>query len=373
MTPIVRLVAKDYERFTGIGRYANILTEHLQARGVDAALITPAYPLPGFTAELAKRFGYDLTAFFKSYPFSIDAPNDAVIHLTTQSLATIFAFKRQPRSVITVHDILPYILRDTPGFSHYRHALERWFDIWAMRSLGRACRLIADSEYTKQTLIEHLRLPADQIDVVYLGIDHTIFQHRPIQTGIIEQQKLARENGEQYILYVGSEAPRKNLATLIRAFGALYKTMPRLRLIKVGKAQHEAQRAPLLALMDELHMRDAVIFIDRVSDDELVDLYNFVDVSVQPSLYEGFGFPVLEAMACGAPVVCADASSLPELAGDAALRFEPRSVDALVEVLKSLLNSEAERAELRQRGLVQAAQFTWERTADQTLAVYERL
>lgn len=374
--PTIHLVAKDHSAKTGIGRYAQTLYHALGAADVPVAFHTPSYPFPAWTQAIPKRMGYDLDTFFRSYPFAVPpAAQSGILHLTTQSLATIFAFKRVTPSVITVHDILGYLLRDKPDMSHYRHGLEKFMDTWAVRSLRRADWLIADSEYTRQTIIDSVGISGERISVVYLGIDAQTFQPRAPKTDIAARYGLHTDVDAkaQYLLYVGSESPRKNLSMLIDALNLLAPDFPDLRLIKAGAAHDTVQHERLLQKIETLGLRNRVIFIDNMSEDELVDLYNQVDVAVQPSFYEGFGFPVLEAMASGTPVVSSNATSLPELAGDAALSVSPHDAAEMAAAIRRILTDSTLATDLRTRGIAQARTFTWSRTVEQTLAIYRQI
>jgi glycosyltransferase involved in cell wall biosynthesis len=173
------------------------------------------------------------------------------------------------------------------------------------------------------------------------------------------------------VLYVGSEAPRKNLSTLIDALQSVRAAHPDVMLVKVGRPQFDTERQRLIEQVAQRGLADNVIFLDEVGLDDLVALYNLCDVFVLPSLYEGFGFPALEAMACGTPVVAANAASLPELVGDAALTVDPRSSEHIADAVGRLLNSAELRADLSSRGKAHVTQFTWERTARLTLAAYD--
>ncbi len=177
----------------------------------------------------------------------------------------------------------------------------------------------------------------------------------------------------RYLLYVGSEEPRKNLPRLMLAFRDLHEQFPDLRLIKLGSVQYGPQAGELRRQVIELGLQDAVLFLDHVSDDDLAGFYNLAALFVFPSLLEGFGLPVLEAMACGTPVVTSNAASLPEVAGDAALLVDPLDVVQLTHAMQRVLTQPELAAGLRRKGLARAAMFTWERTARETIAVYERV
>jgi glycosyltransferase involved in cell wall biosynthesis len=205
---------------------------------------------------------------------------------------------------------------------------------------------------------------------VPLGVDPRRFHpdrptdELPARFGLVE--------GERYVIYVGSEDPRKNLPALWRAFARVLARHPEARLLKVGTAHHQAERARLEELGRQLGIASAVRFLGQVSDEALRSLYGLAAVCVVPSLYEGFGLPVLEAMACGAPVVCSNRTSLPEVAGDAALLAEPEP-ESLAAAIEQVLADPARQDDLRQRGLRRAAAYTWRRTAEQTAAAYEDL
>lgn len=365
----VRLIAKNASEISGISNYARQLHAAYQAAGVNASLESPApTPIPGVLRRAAQAFGYDASAFFRSYPLSVQDAPDSIMHLTSQTLGATLTFRRPARTVITVHDILPYVLRSVPEMNHYQHRVERFFDSLAVHNLKKADMIVTDSAYTKQTLIDVLSFPDDRMRVVHLGIDHARF--RPLPSVIGARLRFGLPDSAPLVLYVGSEAPRKNLIGLVDAFQQVRDAHPDALLVKVGRPQFDAERRRLIEQIKRRGLTDRVVFLDEVGFDELVTLYNACDVFVLPSLYEGFGFPALEAMACGAPVVAANTSSLPELVGDAALPVDPRNPEHIAEAIVRLLDSADLRAEFSARGRAHVAQFTWERTARQTLTAY---
>jgi glycosyltransferase involved in cell wall biosynthesis len=183
---------------------------------------------------------------------------------------------------------------------------------------------------------------------------------------------------ERFILYVGTIEPRKNLTALLEAYAALMERLsvcdlrPALsdvRLVIVGKKGWLYEG--FFRRLHELGLEDRVLFTGYVPDEDLPAIYSAADLFVFPSLYEGFGLPVLEAMACGTPVIASNASSLPEVAGEAGIMIAPHDVRGLAEAMERLLMDKQLRAELRARGLERAKQFTWERAAAMTLEVYQ--
>jgi len=176
----------------------------------------------------------------------------------------------------------------------------------------------------------------------------------------------------QYLLFVGTFEPRKNVAGLLNAYGILRESeKDKPPLVLAGRRGWLFDET--LAQVDRLGLRDHIVFLDTPSDDDLLALYSGAMALVLPSHYEGFGLTVLEAMACGAPVVISDRGSLPEIAGDAALVVDPDDVDALAGAMRRVVGDAEVRARLRERGLARAAEFGWERCARETLAVYDRV
>ena len=201
----------------------------------------------------------------------------------------------------------------------------------------------------------------EKITVVYPGRDEPLARVDPAP--VRARYGLAPD----YLLHVGTLQPRKNLARLMEAAASLRARWPELQLVLAGQPGWQA--GPILA-QARAHS-DSVRLLDYVPDDDLPGLYSGARAFVFPSLYEGFGFPVLEAMACGTPVVCSNTSSLPEVAGEAALLMDPEDTAALAGAIGRLLEDTALRENLIARGLEQARKFSWERAAQETLAVLD--
>lgn len=263
-------------------------------------------------------------------------------------------------SVVTIHDL---------GYLHYpeKHPpIERTYLAWSTRYSVRVARqVIAVSQVTRHDLIQLNRVPQDKIRVIYSGVDDLL---RPIS----DQEKLRALRArlgipEPYILHVGSVQPRKNLDRLIEAFGQVKDIIPDLSLVLAGRAGWRSAR--LMERITRPDIAERIIVTGYVPDLDLPALYSGAAVYAFPSLYEGFGFPALEAMACGTPVVCANSSSLPEIAGDAALTFAPTDTRALAEALARLLTDAALRDSLREKGFQRVQAFTWQAAARETLSV----
>jgi glycosyltransferase involved in cell wall biosynthesis len=366
----VALVVKRGPGATGTSRYAEWLRRELGPAGVSVEVAAPdpfpPWERPGRALAAA---GLDLRAFFASYPFRAAVGQADLVHLTTQTLATLLVWQRWRRpTVVTVLDIIPYLIRDRPDLRPFGHALDAAFYRLALVGLRRADALIAISEYTRRTLIETLGVAPERVHTVPLAVDHAVF--KPVAVGPDFDQRHGLPPDGQVVLYVGSDDPRKDLPSLLRAFALARARRPGATLVLAGPRQFPGAREGLVALAGELGIAERVRFLGAVPDADLAGLYSRSDLLVLPSLYEGFGLPPLEAMACGTPVVCARTSSLPEVVGDAGLLVAAGRPDELADAIVDLLSDRAKRAELSARGRARAAAFTWERVAAATQAVY---
>ncbi len=258
--------------------------------------------------------------------------------------------------VTVVHDILPlFFPREFPRHQWYVRVL-------VPAVLRHSARVVAISEQTARDLVTHYRFPHQRITVVPPGVDCIRFSPRR------RFERLRPEHGwTRYVLFVGNLAPHKNLHRLLRAFA---RVRGDVALVLAGD-RHPRHRQSLESLVDQLGIRDRVHFLGFVPDDDLPRLYAGAACVVIPSLYEGFGLPVLEAMACGAPVVASNAGALPEAAGDAAVLIDPYDEAGLAAAMQRVLDDTAFAGSLIERGLARARQFTWEKTARGVLeAIY---
>jgi glycosyltransferase involved in cell wall biosynthesis len=272
---------------------------------------------------------------------------------------------RHGRTVITVHD-LSFLLVPDCAEAKLRAHLER-----VVPSSVRAADFVtADSENTRNELTALLDVAPNRVSVVYGGVEG---RFQPIDDELVlaaTRQKFGLNF--PFVLYVGTIEPRKNLVRLLRAFTLLKRDHEiAQRLVLAGGLGWLYQ--DVLHEFEELAASDSVIFLGRVPDADLPALYSLCDLFVFPSLYEGFGLPPLEAMACGRAVICSNTSSLPEVVGDAGVLISPFDVDALAGAMLGLLRDPDRRAELGQRGVERARRFTWERSARQLLAIYRKL
>ncbi|MFI5271435.1 MAG: glycosyltransferase family 4 protein [Ktedonobacterales bacterium] len=264
--------------------------------------------------------------------------------------------------VLTVHDLAIYHFPE--AFRRFNRTAGKWL---FERSVARASALIAVSEATRRDLVELLGVADDRIHVVPEAADARFRQAVP-EAEMARVRARYRLDGS-YVLAVGTAEPRKNFGRLVAAFLAATQGLARPpRLVVVGDAGWLT--APLHARLAELERAGIVRVTGYVPRADLPALYAGATAFAYPSLYEGFGLPVLEALACGAPVVTSDGSAMAEVAGNAALLVAPQSVEAIAAALRRLLTDPALVRSLRQRAPQRAAAFTWERTARATLAVY---
>ena len=262
--------------------------------------------------------------------------------------------------VITIHD-LSFIRFPTL----FRPANRFYLTMLTRLSARRARRLIAVSAHTAAETTRLLGIPSERIDVVYHGVDPA-FHPLPADEVAVFRQR--RGLPERFVLCVGTLEPRKNQTRLVEAFARIHDGQVKLVLVG-GKGWLYDE---LFTRVEALGLSKEIIFPGYVMNDELPLWYNAATILAYPSLYEGFGMPVLEAQACGTPVLTSNVSSLPEAAGDAASMVDPYDVEALAAELDRLLTDKPLRHELRKRGLAHASQFTWPLMAQETADVYRR-
>lgn len=290
-------------------------------------------------------------------PFALQADRADVLH----SLGYVQPLACPARSVLTVHD-LSFLLH--PG--NFNRGNRWYLSTFTRLSVARADRIVAVSENTKRDLVSLLGVSPGKVAVVYHGIEE---HFRPIDDrGSIEAFRARVGLSSPFVLFFGTIEPRKNLQTLVTAFAELKRSgLPHKLVIAGAKGW---QWEPVFAAVERLGLGEDVMFPGYVTYVDQPLWYNAADLFVYPSLYEGFGFPPLEAMACGTPVVASATSALPEVVGDAGLLVDPRSVKALAEAMGQVLGHPETAATMRAQGLARASAFTWREAAIQTAMLY---
>jgi glycosyltransferase involved in cell wall biosynthesis len=369
--PVLLDVGPAVHQSAGLARYAERLAYHLQRDFGDEIELTLFYNahtghrLPETLqssqqqtlsmGQVAWRLSVLASQLLRRPSLEKRLPPGSVYHATEHLLPRL-----NRRTVLTVHDL---IFERYPQHHTWKN---RFFLKLGMPLFVRAAdTIIAVSQHTKRDLMELYGAPAEKIHVIYEGIDE---RFSPVDFAGVEVVRQKYGITRPYLLMVGTLEPRKNHAAALHALARLKaEGFPHCLVIAGGKGW---LFDPIQALVGELGLTPDVIFTDRVPDEDLPALYSGADCFFMPSLYEGFGFPILESMACGAPVVCSNVSSLPEVAGDAALLVDIDDSGAVISALERLLTDPELADGLRSRGKRQAADFQWAECAARTVQLY---
>lgn len=270
-------------------------------------------------------------------------------------------FLKTPK-IITVHDLTPIKFGDHYLWKHRFQA-----QLVMRGAIEMADFIIADSESTKQDIIKIYQIPEDRIRVIYLGVSEDSFElpTEEEQLRVLQQFSL---NDNPYILNVSVINPRKNIPNLMKAFTLIKDKYKDLKLVLAG--QKGWLNDEMEKTIANLKLEGRVIFTGYIEENILKTLYNKAIAFVYPSLYEGFGLPILEAMACGTPVITSNISSMPEILGDAGMLVDPLNCEQIANSIVSLMENASLREDCSRRGKERARLFTWEKTARETLKTY---
>ncbi|MBR1404730.1 MAG: glycosyltransferase family 4 protein [Treponema sp.] len=350
-----------WERFGGVSRY---FTEILKTNDENAEYeLALKYSNNEYLNELLYTYKHFLKNWSlpkKQYlislankPYSISRLRHSsakIVHLTHYD-PYLFKWSGDKTVVSTMHDMNFFAI---PQFyrSHF-NVLKSWQTLCAQKSDF----IITISENSKRDLMEYLKIPEDRMSVIYHGVSE---KFKPTN----EKRTVERP----YLLFVGRRDGYKNFAVAAKAFSNVKQRYKDLCLVCTGMAFSKKE----MELFRELRIENDVVAL-RASENELVNLYSHAEAFVFPSFYEGFGFPILEAMGCGCPVVCSNASCFPEIAGNAALFFEPAKDEELAEQILALIESDSLRKELITQGLLRKSMFSWEKSRQKHLQVYTEL
>ncbi|MBI5748887.1 MAG: glycosyltransferase family 4 protein [Nitrospinae bacterium] len=262
---------------------------------------------------------------------------------------------QQCKTIMTVHDMIHLVFGKSIHRLYYRYIVKT--------AMMKASSIITVSEYSKTDIVKYLGIPKEKIYVTYNGIDE---KFRPVHNKTIDNIKKKYGIFSRYILFVGNQKPHKNVDNILKAFKmAMEKEGLNHHLILVGV------KNGYIKIAGELDKR--VIYINNHTDDDLVELYQSADLFLSPSLYEGFGLPMLEAMACGVPVVTSNRTSIPEVTGNAAILADPENIQEIANAICKVLKDENLKSDLIRKGLEQAKMFSWKRMAEETLELYKRV
>jgi glycosyltransferase involved in cell wall biosynthesis len=286
--------------------------------------------------------------------------NSDVLFVPSHTLPLI----RRPglKTVITVHDLGAEYL----PFSHQIKQI-LYLKLMTHYQLSTATKVIAVSEATKKDLVKKIGLPGEKISVVHESVDQKVFKkigNDPLRD-IMSKYKITRG---KYFLFVGTVQPRKNLERIISSFKDFISNSGQdINLVIAGSKGWKSK--PLYSLPRELGIEAKVRFLGRVTDEDLVGLYNGATALVYPSLFEGFGLPILEANACGCPVITSDSSSMPEVVGDAGILVDAGSREQITEAMKKMYTNDPFRNRLIDKGYINLKRFSWEKTARETVKI----
>jgi glycosyltransferase involved in cell wall biosynthesis len=311
-------------------------------------LIIPYPKIP-----LQKTIGENLFLPLKLRKYDFD-----IVHELSQKSS--FVVNLSAKRILTIHDLTPLLFPQT--HSKFVVFLHRYL---LPRASKNADKIIAASVNTKRDIIKHLKVPEDKIEVIYYGRDERFIV---LSEKEVEEARAKYDLPQRYILSVCTLEPRKNMPTLIKAYHKLRGKGIEHKLVVVGAKGWKYSR--IFQTVRELGLENDITFLGYVSNQDLPGIYNLADLFVFPSLYEGFGLPPLEAMACGCPVITSNTSSLPEVVGDAAIMTDPYNVDEIANAMYEVLTNQALRKEMLEKGLNRAKTFSWDKAARETMKVY---
>jgi glycosyltransferase involved in cell wall biosynthesis len=269
---------------------------------------------------------------------------------------SLFHLLRIRENHLTVHDIIEK--------THPQSFFAAPVNAYLMSGIPKATHIIAVSEYVKQEIIKYYNIADSKISVIYNGIDTAFHQN-------IHAAKSSRTS--PVVLSVGSDHPRKNLKTTLQVISILKKTYPNVLLLKIGAPGLLSGRKELVQIINKLGLQDNIQIIDSASQEELINAYRTADALLMPSYQEGFGMPILEAMASGCPVVCSNTTSLPEIAGDAAILHDPEDSTSFANSISELFESGGIKQAFINKGLKRVKEFSWEKSAQQVHELYKNI
>lgn len=355
----------------GIGRYTEELIRHLIELDKDNQYHiflskSAATNFPIYSPNLSKT-GVDFSHYSYSeqfkYPAILKRARLDLIHYTNFNSPVFFT---KTPSVVTIHDLTLWFFPGRGQKSWFRRMIYRFV---IKKTCQNAKRIIAITKNTKQDIIRLLGVNPEKITVIYEAVPKNYKVISNDQK--IKKIKHKFNISKPYVMYVGQWRDHKNIVRMIRAFSLLRRRYNiDYQLVMVGKVDDKYPQ--IKATIKELELTDQVVFMGYVPDFELPYVYNGAEFFVWPSLYEGFGLPPLEAMACGTPVVSSNASCMPEVLGDAAYYFNPLNVESIAKSMADMSGSYSLKREFRLKGLRQARKYSFEQSAKQTYKIYKQ-
>lgn len=370
-------LVSNFPFYSGTGKVAFKIWRTLNKLNLARAELFLTHYLKRAEASLAENqgarvlqpFAYDLSpALSRIFLYAVEPhllpKGFDLYHFGNQMIAR-FGLGRRP-AVVTVHDVLQFQYPERFG-SLLASRVYNFFMERSLKSLPQADHLICVSAWSRRELLKIFpQINPERVSVVYNGLDHSIFFQKDKEKS---RRKLGWPLFRPIILHLGSEIPRKQVPLLLTSFKKLKAEFPQAWLVRHGEQKAETKR-----LIGELGLTDDILYYGYSPEADLKDFYSAADVLVQPSSEEGFCFPVVEAMACGLPVVASPRASLIEVCGGAAVTMANLSVADVAESLSTALRlSETARRELVEKGFKNAQRFNWEKTARAVFAIYEKV
>ena len=305
---------------------------------------------------------------YASYPSQIKSFNQNIFHIIEHGYAHLLNRENiKDRAIVTVHDLIP-MMQWKGRIQGMESGIKPVGSIYSLNRLENAKRIIAISENTKKDLIELLGLNPNKIEVIYYGIGEE-FQVNKTESKEELRHRLGLPGKNTKLILITGQELYKNHTTCLQTMKIIEEMYDEpVRMVRLGKDYPE-----WVNFEKENNLQNRVLGIDKLGLTEMVDLYNSVDVLLFPSFYEGFGRPPMEAMACGLPVVCSNAASLPEVVGEAALMNDPEDALGLSEKILAVLNNEDIRNKLIQKGFKNIKRFSWRDNIEKTIVLYKKI
>lgn len=355
------------DNFTGVSNYTYSLIEHLSHQDKNRnSLHLINYEKNQFFNQLNNieiNNPFKVLKTYGWYPYLIRKLRKCdldIIHNPSQIPTYI---KANQKYILTVHDLTPFIVPSESKFGR-----STIYKILFPRTLKNADKIIAVSHNTKKDLINYFKIPDDKIRVIHLAANE---KFKPLGNQEIRTFRDKYGLNFPFILYVGTLEGRKNIPFLIKSFFELRSKYKDVKLVIAGKKGWKYKN--VFSTIEELNLNNEIIFTGYVPEEDLPGLYNAATLFVYPSLYEGFGLPPLEAMACGCPVITSNTSSLPEVVGGAGIMVDPHDFKELASVMHEILNNTILRENLTKKGLERSKLFSWEKCARETNEVYKEV
>lgn len=337
-----------------------IITNHFELNSY-----TPSIPNWLVKCKLPHGFSIRYARYF-SYPNQVKKYQGTINHIIDQSYAHLLHKINYKNSIITVHDIIPILAWKgiIQGLTYPHFPLLYKLSV---KALSKAKAIIAVSQSTKNDLITHCKLNPDNITVIHNGIDSR-FCKFSIEKRKLLRDKLRLPNKDVKIVLIAGFQSYKNNFVSFKVVSKLQQQNINVQLVWLGANNEICEK-----YSKQANLNNNAVSMNNLSFDQIVELYNTVDCLLFPSLYEGFGFPPLEAMACGTPVVTSNAASIPEVVGNAAIMLPPNNVDGLAEAVKNILENKMLREDYINRGYANVNRFSWKQSALQVFSLYKKI